>query len=249
MSKRQIVIFLLLLVLPLTFLALKPTRKLEIANALAPVVLFPIKTITSYLQFLDVTNQRIEGLEREIEILKRKNSEMLKKLKYEASDMEINSFKLIKSQIIGRDPININGYLTINKGSNHGIMIDQAVICNNGLVGRIKHVGDNQSLVETIENNSFSVSALDLSTDVHGMVRRFKELQFNYIRRNDRILVNDTIVTSGMSDIFPAGIVIGFVRKIEIQDDLFFKVIILEPAVRVNQLYYVYVIVGNSGTD
>jgi rod shape-determining protein MreC len=204
-----------------------------------------VKILTNYQQFLDVNSQRIEGLEREIEILKRKNTELVKNQKSQTGDPENTLFQLIKSQIIGRDPLNINGYLTINKGSNHGIKIDQAVICKDGLVGRIKYAGANESLVETIENNTFSVSAIDQRTDVHGMVIRFRQLQFEYIRKDDRISVNDTIITSGMSDIFPPGIVIGFVSNIEIKNDLFFKSIYLEPAARVNSLYYVYVINNN----
>ena len=194
MSKRQLFIFSISLVLPITLLALKPEGKLKVANIFAPVLLYPVKTITGYLQFLDITNQRIEDLERKIEILKLKNTKLGENLQLQRDDLEVTSFQLVKSQIIGRDPSNINGFLAINKGSRHGLNVDQAVICSDGLVGRIKYTGDNESLVETVENNAFSVSALDARTNVHGMVKRFKKLQFEYIRINDEIFINDTVV-------------------------------------------------------
>lgn len=226
----------------MTFLSLKPVGKLRIANFLAPIVLFPVQTVTNYLQFLDVTSKRIERLEREIEMLKHRNTELIKNQKYNSIDPDTASFELIKSRILGRDPLNINGYLTVDRGSNHGVKINQAVISRDGLVGRIKHVSSNESIVETIENNAFAVSAIDQNTDVHGVVIHFQQLQFEYIRNSDEIFIKDTIVTSGMSEIFPAGIVIGFVKEIEPGDDLFFKTIHLEPAARVNRLYYVYII-------
>ncbi len=196
------------------------------------------------MQFLDVSKQRIEDLEQEIELLKLKNAELGKYIQLNGENLSDPKFELIKSQIIGRDPYNVNGYLTINKGTADGIKINQAVICSDGLVGRVKHTSNKRSLVETIENNSFSVSALDTRTDVHGMVKRFNKLQFEYIRKNDGIFINDIITTSGMSDIFPSGIIIGYVSSIETKPDLFFKTIYLEPAARVNRLYYVYVIIN-----
>ena len=126
--------------------------------------------------------------------------------------------------------------------------MNQPAISINGLVGKIKYVGFNYSIVETIENKGFTVSAVDVNTGIHGIVKNKGNLIFDFIKINDAINIGDAVYTSGMSEIFPEGIFIGRVKKIERGDDLFFKPVYITPGVQVNRLTHVYIISGSIMT-
>jgi rod shape-determining protein MreC len=151
-------------------------------------------------------------------------------------------YNLTKAQIIGRDPSNINGYLYINLGSKQGLCIDQPVISVAGLIGLTKYVSPDYSIVETLENNGFAVSALDANTDIHGIVKKRRDLIFDFVRIEDEINLGDSLYTSGMSDLFPEGILIGTVQKIGPSNHLFFKPVFVKPSVQINRINYVYIV-------
>jgi rod shape-determining protein MreC len=148
----------------------------------------------------------------------------------------------LKATVVGRDPLNINGYLHIDKGTEHAISINQPVISIDGLVGRVKHAGPTSSIVETVENKGFAASAIDVNTSIHGIIRKQRSLMFDYIRRTDSISVGDSIRTSGMSELFPKGILIGTVQRVSESDDLFFLRVYVAPATQINRLVSVYII-------
>ncbi|HEC78319.1 MAG TPA: rod shape-determining protein MreC [candidate division WOR-3 bacterium] len=242
MSRRQLILFSILLIVCITFLALGEQSKLYLSTRLSAVLLFPVKTVTDFLHFLTISNARITELETLVNQLRLENSELKKRILLDTIEFKTTKYELLKAQIIGRDPSNINGYLYINKGKEDDVKINQPVISINGLVGKIKLITEKYSVVETIENQGFAVSAVDINTKIHGVVKKKQNLIFDFIRIDDEIAVGDSICTSGMSEIFPQGILIGIVKKIEEQNTLFFKPVYIKPSVQINKLTYVYVI-------
>jgi len=177
------------------------------------------------------------------------NSELRKHLPEDSVLPIVTPYELTKAHIIGRDPTNINGYLYIDKGRSSGILVDQPVLTAKGIVGKVHHVSERYSIVETIEHEGFAISAIDIHTGIHGIVRKNAYLLFDFIRVDDTIAISDSIYTSGMSEIFPEGILIGFISRIAEPHDPFFKPVYINPAVKINQLTYLYVLSGyNIGT-
>lgn len=223
----------------------EPT-KLQLSTQLSSVLLFPVKTITQLLQFLAISNARIAELETLVKQLQLENTELKKKIVLDTTEFKTIEYKLLRAQIIGRDPSNINGYLYIDKAQK--VYVNQPVISINGLVGKIKFVGSNYSIIETIENQGFALSAFDVNTGVHGIVKKKGNLIFDFIGINDAINIGDSICTSGMSEIFPEGILIGRVKKIGQKENLFFKPVYITPSVQINRLTHVYIISGGKTT-
>ena len=160
----------------------------------------------------------------------------------DTTDYQTTKYQLKKAQIIGRDPSNINGFLYIDVGQKNEVRTEQPVLSIDGLIGKTKFVGADYTIVETLEKNGFAVSALDVNTGIHGIVKNQGNLVFDFIRIEDDINIGDSVFTSGMSDIFPEGILIGTVKKIDESSDQFFKPVYLKPSVRINQLNYVYLV-------
>lgn len=248
MSRRQLILFSILLIIATTFLSLNERVKLRLAAPLSSVLLFPVKTITQFLQFLTVSNTRITKLETVVSQLQLENAELKKRILRDTTELKTTKYTLLRTQIIGRDPSNINGYLYIDTGQRQKLYVNQPAIFINGLVGKIKYVGFNYSIVETIENKGFTVSAIDVNTGIHGIVKNKGNLIFDFIKINDAINIGDAVYTSGMSEIFPEGIFIGRVKKIERSDDLFFKPVYITPGVQINRLTHVYIISDSTIT-
>jgi rod shape-determining protein MreC len=67
-------------------------------------------------------------------------------------------------------------------------------------------------------------------------------VKIKYMSSNADVRVGDKIITSGMSDIFPKGIIVGFVRSIDKKDYDVFQKVEVSPAVRFSRLDKVFVV-------
>ncbi|MDH4211226.1 MAG: rod shape-determining protein MreC [candidate division WOR-3 bacterium] len=242
MRRQQIILFILLFIVSTIPVLLSENTNLNLARDLSSFLLFPFRITTAFVEYLAISNTRIEKLETIVNQLKLENATLKDQLVVDTTNLEFRSYILLKASVVGRDPLNINGYLHIDRGTVHGVSENQTVLSVDGFVGKIRHVGPSSSIVETIENRGFTVSAIDVSTGIHGIVKKQENLMFLYIRHNDAIGIGDSITTSGMSEIFPKGILIGNVHTISESEDMFFKNVYITPASQINRLVSVYVV-------
>lgn len=246
MRRQQIPIFVLLFIISATPILLSENANLGLARGISSFLLFPFRVTSSFVEYLTISNTRIEKLETIVHQLKLENAALRDQLFVDTTNLEHKPYTLLKASVIGRDPHNINGYLHIDRGTAHGVIQNQTVLSVDGFVGKIRHVGRSNSIVETIENKGFTVSAIDVETGIHGIVKKRDNLMFLYIRHDDPINAGDSIMTSGMSEIFPKGIMIGTVHAISDSKDMFFKNVYITPSCQINRLVSVYVIQDTS---
>lgn len=222
---------------------LNQNTDLYISVHIAEIILFPIRSISNYFQYLYISQKKIDALEVEISKLQIENQNLKNHLELSGLPDTITTanLRLIKANIIGRDPTNFNGFLYINKGKKDGLNINDPVIIQNKLVGRIKSLSDRTGIVETVENRGFAISAVASRTNIYGIAKQKEQLILDYIKLDDEINNGDSIFTSGLSEIFPKGILIGTVSEIRYKDDLFFKEVVITPAIKINKLNYVYI--------
>lgn len=216
---------------------------LYISAHISEIILFPVRSISNYFQYLYISQKKIDALEVEISKLQIENQNLKNRLELSGLPDTITTanLRLIKANIIGRDPTNFNGFLYINKGKNDGLNINDPVIIQNKLVGRIRSLSDRTSIVETVENRGFAISAVASRTNIYGIAKQKEQLILDYIKLDDEINNGDSIFTSGLSEIFPKGVLIGTVSEIRYKDDLFFKEVVITPAIKINKLNYVYI--------
>jgi rod shape-determining protein MreC len=240
--RRQLIFFSILLIIPIVFLSLHQSSKLIAAAHLSRILLFPIHKISQYGHYLFISHNTIEELEIGIQQLRLENAELRTRIEIDTVHWEPTRFEILKAYIAGRDPSDINSYLHINKGTEHGIRVNQPVMNAQGLVGVVKYADRGTSIIETIEHRGFTVSAVDINTNVHGVVKKRDNIVFDFVRKTDAVNVGDSVYTSGMSEVYPAGILIGTVQHIGTSDDMFFKPVSLLPSVQINQLAHVYLL-------
>ena len=110
-------------------------------------------------------------------------------------------------------------FLTINLGETDSVFNEMAVINSKGIIGITENVSKNYSRVQSILNKSSKINAKLKNSAYFGSLEwdgiDYNTLQLLDIPRQAVIKNGDTIITGGMSSIFPEGIPIGKVINIE----------------------------------
>jgi rod shape-determining protein MreC len=139
-----------------------------------------------------------------------------------------------------------NNYITLNKGSRHGIRPDMAVITGSGVVGVVTNVSPDFSSVMSVLHRSSSISARLKRDGSFGPLawdgRDYRYAQLHDIPTHARMKPGDTVVTTAFSITFPEGIPVGTVESYEVQEN--FYLVKVKLTTDFKKLNYVYV-VGN----
>lgn len=127
-------------------------------------------------------------------------------------------FKYKNAKVISNNLSSFKNHLIINKGINDGLKNEMGIINSTGIVGIINRTSKNYSSVMSILNIETKINAKVKRTSHFGTVE-WDGLSNNYLLLNDipetaDIKVGDSIITGGMSLIFPEGINVGVVSKV-----------------------------------
>ena len=115
--------------------------------------------------------------------------------------------------------------MMLDKGSKDGVQVDMGVLSpgGNGIVGRVMTVSANYSLVIPVLNPKFIIDCKVKNNNYSGsLVWDGKDPRFTYLKglpRHVDFEINDTVVTSGYSNIFQEGLPVGKVVSSEKQKD------------------------------
>jgi rod shape-determining protein MreC len=146
--------------------------------------------------------------------------------------------------VIGRDPSNLQRYVTLDVGRKAGVARNMPVVTNRGLVGRVSEVGDSWSRVLLITDVSSSVNAITQSTRATGLVQGRPDglPVMRDIPQGDTVSVGDTVFTSGLGGNFPRQILIGQITAVERNDYDLYQTATMQPTVDFNHLEMVLII-------
>ena len=127
-------------------------------------------------------------------------------------------FKYKNAKVISNNLSSFKNHLIINKGINDGLKNEMGIINSTGIVGIINRTSKNYSSVMSILNIETKINAKVKRTSHFGTLE-WDGLSNNYLLLNDipetaDIKVGDSIITGGMSLIFPEGINVGVVSEV-----------------------------------
>jgi rod shape-determining protein MreC len=125
--------------------------------------------------------------------------------------------------VISNNLSSFKNRLVINKGIKDGLKNEMGVISSDGIVGIINSTSKNYSSIMSILNIEMKINAKVKRTEHFGTLEwdgfDTRHLTLNDISETAKIKVGDSIITGGMSLIFPEGINIGTVSKIISQNE------------------------------
>jgi len=132
-------------------------------------------------------------------------------------------FYYISAKIINNEYNKSNNYLTINRGNKVGLTPDLGVINSKGIIGITKSVSKNYATVMSILNMNSKINVKILHKDYFGSLswnaKDYNTVQLLDLEIQASIIVGDTIITGGMSTIFPEGIPVGVVKDFSIKNN------------------------------
>jgi rod shape-determining protein MreC len=137
-------------------------------------------------------------------------------------DRKYINYPKIGASVIGKDPGNWYNMFLIDKGAKDGIEKNMVVLGAGGLVGRVFEAGYNYSKVISLIDDMSSISAKSARTEDVGFLKGDIYLmlegkcRMEFIDADAQMMAGDEIVTSHLSDIYPAGITIGYVTEIRL---------------------------------
>ena len=170
----------------------------------------------------------------------------------EAARPELN---FVAAEVTGRDPTDAQHFITINRGSDHGIEVGMAVTDPDFYVGQVVEVTETMSKVMLIIDTSSSVGAQLVDSRADGIVvGRWQvggRLLLQNVDRSAEVEDGDVVVTSGTLATetrgVPPDIIIGTIygegEQVERTNEVEYEVI---PAVEFDQLRNVWVVMPND---
>lgn len=142
--------------------------------------------------------------------------------------------------------------ITINKGKNAGIKKGDPVITADGILGMVNEVGANWARVTTIFDAESAVGARFTRTGDIGVVEGDLELseegkcKIEYISGTASIMSGDILVSSGVGELYPEGLMIGTVSDVKVDAMGKIEYAVVEPSVDFDNIYEVLVVTGFS---
>ncbi|HCN61471.1 rod shape-determining protein MreC [Mammaliicoccus fleurettii] len=219
------------------------------------IISYPVTFVSDFFSNIFTSDEDINKLKEEVKSTDQIKADKVrlekenKSLKKELDMKDISQFNPISATIIGRSPDQWMNTIIIDKGKKSGMKENMAVITSEGLVGRIKKANQFSSQVELI---STSVKTSKLSVDIQqdeenifGMINRYDEdkdlLVISDIDNKYNIKKGSKVVTNGLGDQLPKGLLVGKVEKVENDEYGLSKVAYIKTSTNIKDLNHVYV--------
>jgi len=155
------------------------------------------------------------------------------------------SYRVIAAKVIGRPADSWSSAIIIDKGSYHGLKRGFVVINYLGLVGRVVETTLLTSKIMLINDPNLSVSAIVERSRQEGLVSGTlgSYLMMKYLPKDADIKVSDTILTSGLTSVYPKGLLVGTVIDIGEEFSGLTRYCLIRPAVNLSSIEEVLIII------
>ena len=197
---------------------------------------------SDYLKKIDELEKQVGSLQnqlRDYENLQKQNALYKDALGLKEENPEFN---FVEANAISRDAADIFGSYTIDKGSLSGIQEGNAVLHGNYIVGIISKAYPSYSVVKTILDPDFSVSAYEIVSGEISYVTGDAALaadgkcKMANLASTASVTYGSIISTAGISGNIPKGLIIGTVEEINEETTSIAHYAVIKPGIDVNNI-------------
>ncbi len=198
------------------------------ANSVVGYLMEQEQRMLNYLSLTDVNaelSHRNMLLEHNIKVL----TAELNRLTHDSTFTErkvasqLAGVELIPAKVVNNSVRLHDNYITINRGSVDGVQPEMGVVSGTGVVGIVYMTSDHYSIVLPLLNSKSRLSSRLRGSNYFGYLRwdgrNPLSTILDDIPHHARCKVGDVVETSGYSSVFPSGIFIGRVSRIENSED------------------------------
>lgn len=204
-------------------------------------VLLSIKDLAKENTGLQQKNLELEAELSQLKEVEKANEVLRKGLGISEKGQDI----IEKASIVGKDIQTEGNWILINKGIKQGMEKDMVVISPEmALVGKIVETMPSFSKVMLITNKESMVAAIIEKGRNEGLVKKEPKgkLFMDFIPRSEKLEIEERVITSGMDNIYPKGILIGKIEDIDLSQNQLFQRITIIPAIDFSKLEEVFII-------
>ncbi|MCP8617012.1 rod shape-determining protein MreC [Salirhabdus salicampi] len=181
----------------------------------------------------------------QVQALEKENKELSDILDKEKS---IRDYKPIHASVIVRSPERWFQQITINKGKQHGVMPNMAVITAEGMIGKVKTSNQFTATVQLLSgfdiNNRISV-IVQSDEKIYGLIEGYdseSEALLLKITAQTDLEEGQTVVSSGLGGVFPEGLEIGSIENVEMDRFGLNKIAYVKPSAQFYEINHVMVV-------
>lgn len=189
---------------------------LSSSNVVVSALYDATTVVTDYFQLKSINQQLIE----DNAIL---NTKLLNYQEENTDSIAKNDkYILIPARVVNLTLNHPQNHITLDKGTADGIHEDMGVVSADGVVGVVCATSEHYSVVLPILNTELSISSKLNSNGYYGSLkwdgRDTRYASLLEIARHIEVQKGDTILTSGLSAVFPANIPIGIIENVNLQE-------------------------------
>ena len=163
-----------------------------------------------------------------------------------SKDSLLQDYRVYDASVIKNSYAKPRNYLLIDRGENDSVTQDMGVITSEGIVGIIEQTSSGYATVQSVLNTLSEINASVKNTNNFGSLqwdgKSLNVVQLVDILRAAPIKEGDTIITGGMSSIFPKGIPVGTIKDFTLDVSENYYLINVELFNDMATLDHVYVI-------
>lgn len=167
--------------------------------------------------------------EVELQTLRQDNENLRQQLNF----LKTKNYNSIGAEVIGKNIDPTESTLIINRGAVDGIEDGSPVIIGDGiLVGKVAKAEKKTAVVRLLDDNQSKVASTVVNYEKSiGIVEGGYgiSVQMNFIPQNESVSVGDIVVTSGLEEKMPRGLLIGTVQAVEKEAHQPFQRAVIKP--------------------
>jgi rod shape-determining protein MreC len=249
---RGLIVFLLFVFFSIYMLNTNINQKQNIANSaefiFSSILYLPQSWVSYGLYLGEVGEQNIllkkenAKLKLEIDMIKEyaiENERLRDLLSFESQP----DYPIFLSRIIGHNPGQYTTTIVVGRGKADSISYGMPVFTVNGLVGKVSKVFANHSMIQLLSDPNLRVSVISSRSRALGTIfsRENGNIQIQVSSYTD-LVPGDTLVTSGFGGIYPKGIPVGVLVKLDKNDSEVLSYGSIKPLQQIESLEEVFII-------
>ena len=157
------------------------------------------------------------------------------------------------ARVVTKDIFQKDNFLVLDVGRSDGVAEGMPVVHESGIVGTVVLVNDHYARVMPFLNTDFRVPGTVLPPRAEGIVRwggeNLNRLQLDHVVKTEPVTVGQRVVTSGHSNTFPPGRMVGTVDSVAALPGRTELQIFLRPAVPLYEISHAVVILRPPDPD
>lgn len=155
-----------------------------------------------------------------------------------------SGYTLIPARVIAVTGTRLPIGATINRGAIDGIKVNQPIVNQYGLIGRVASVESQMASIQILSDPANRVAVRLSQSREMGIVRYdpARGFMMDNFPTAGAIIEGDTVISSGLGGVYPAGMMVGRVVSIERPVDIPFCYVTIEPMVNFNSLEEVFIL-------